>query len=41
MKNGTDCVGTELLTYMHVKRLRWAGHVVWLFHNKITKRIVE
>jgi hypothetical protein len=41
MKNCTDCADTELLTYVHVKRLKWAGHVVWMFHNRITKRIVD
>jgi hypothetical protein len=41
VKKSTDSVDTELLTYMHVKRLNWAGHVVWMFHNSITKRIVE
>jgi len=41
MKNGTDCVDTELLTHIHAKRLKWAGHVVRMFDNRITKRIVE
>ena len=27
----------DLVMYMHVKRLQWAEHVVWLFNSGIQK----
>jgi hypothetical protein len=26
--------------YMRVQRLKWAGHVVMMFHNRVPKQIV-
>lgn len=34
-KNFTDCIETDLVLYMRVKGLKWAGHVVRMFYNRI------
>jgi hypothetical protein len=35
IRNYRDCVDTDLVTYMHVKRLQWVGDVVSMFNNRI------
>ena len=52
MKNCTDCLkaltrlyrlskGTDPVTYIRVKILKWAGRMVRRFDNRIPKRLLE
>jgi hypothetical protein len=38
MKKYTDCI---LVKYMNVKQLKWAGHVVRMYDNRMPYRTLE
>jgi hypothetical protein len=41
MINTKDCKGIDLMAYVHAEGFLWAGHVVRIVENGISKRILH